>query len=211
MALGSTGTPGTHQARWRRAGGRGRAPDSKEGRAEKSRRGREGWEGKWVKQKVRLRPQRGPRGLEVLRPPGWDHRGQSQSPPPSHGPRGAAEGLPWGLHPECRLQAAFPSRASARPPAGQRGWLGLRSGDGHWAWRGCGGQKVTQSPRSQPWGRQTDRQTDRRAGDARLLPARPPPGSFAAWCFASPCSLPPSQPPTRCWGWGAVTSGPPES
>lgn len=201
MALGSTGTPGTHQARWRRAGGRGRAPDSKEGRAEKSRRGREGWEGKWVKQKVRLRPQRGPRGLEVLRPPGWDHWGPSQSPPPSHGPRGAAEGLPWGLHPECRLQAAFPSWASARPPAGQRGWLGLRSGDGHWAWRGCGGQEVTQSPRSQPWGRQTDRQTDG-LGMPGCFPLARRLGALPRGALPPPAPCPPPSPPPGAGGGG---------
>lgn len=54
----------------------------------------EGWGGKWVKQKVRLRSQGGPRGLEVLGPPGWSHQGPSQSPPPSHSPRRGRRGPP---------------------------------------------------------------------------------------------------------------------
>ena len=162
MALGPTEAPGTHQARWRRAGGRGRAPDSKEGRAKKSRRGRERWEGKRVKQKVRLRPQRGPRGLEVLGPPGWNHRGPSQSPPPSHGPSGAAEGLPVGPAPRVQAPSCLPvpglseTACKTEGPAGPevRGWtLGLK---GMW---GPGGHSVTPEPALGPTDGQTDRQT----------------------------------------------------
>ena len=123
---GPLGRPGPTRLGGEGQRGRGRAPDSKEGRAQKSRGEGKCGKASGVKQKVRLRPRRGPRGLEVLGPPGWSCRGPSQRPPPSHGPRGAAGGLLSGPAPRARAANSLPSRDLSRTPCKTRARLGPR-------------------------------------------------------------------------------------
>lgn len=123
---GPLGRPGPTRLGGEGQRGRGRAPDSKEGRAQKSRGGGKCGKASRVKQKVRLRPRRGPGGLEVLGPPGWSCRGPSQRPPPSHGLRGAAGGLLSGPAPRARAANCLPSRGLSRTPCKTRARLGPR-------------------------------------------------------------------------------------
>ena len=121
---GPLGPPGPTRLGGEGQRGRGRAPDSKEGRAEKSWRGGKGGKASGVKQKVRLRLRRGPTGLEALGPPGWSHWDPSQSPPPSHGPHGAAEGLLTGPAPRAQAPNCLPSRGLGGTPCKTRGQQG---------------------------------------------------------------------------------------
>lgn len=193
---GPLGPPGPTRLGGEGQRGRGRAPDSKEGRAEKSWRGGNSGKASGVKQKVRLRLRWGPTGLEAPGAPEWSHRGPSQSPPPSHGPRGAAEGLLTGPAPRAQAPNCLPSRGLGGTPCKTRGRRGPRAG------------RPPGYPGTRPG---ADRPTDRQAGDASSRPACPPAGSFAAWRFAAPAPRPPPSPPPGAGGWGALTPGPPGS
>lgn len=198
MPLGSTGTPGTHQPGWRRAGGRGRAPDSKEGRVGKPRGGM-GRVGRQVGEaESQAEVAGGAQGPGSAGAPWVEPSGPKSEPPaftqPSSGPQRASL---QGLHPECRLQAASLSQASARPPARQRGRPGPRSRGGHWAWQGCGGQEVTQSPWNQPWGLQTDR-----LGMPGCFPLARRLGALPRGALPPPAPRPPPSPPPGAGGGG---------
>lgn len=178
---GPLGRPGPTRLGGEGQRGRGRAPDSKEGRAQKSRGEGKCGKASGVKQKVRLRPRRGPRGLEVLGPPGWSCRGPSQRPPPSHGPRGAAGGLLSGPAPRARAANSLPSRDLSRTPCKTRARLGPRD-------------------TLEPALGLTDQQTGRLGLPGRIPIARRLGALLPGLCL--PCSSPRSQPPTRCWGVG---------
>lgn len=196
MVLGSIGTPWTHQARWRRAEGERQGPRHQGRQSGEVVARRERWEGKWGEAESQAEAEVGAHRPGSAGAPWVEHRGPSQSPPPSHGPRGAAEGLLTGPAPRAQAPHCLPSRGLGGTPCKTRGRRGPRAGrpPGH--------------PGTRPG---ADRPTDRQAGDASSRPACPPAGSFAAWRFAAPAPRPPPSPPPGAGGWGALTPGPPGS
>ena len=116
---GPLGPPGPTRLGGEGQRGRGRAPDTKEGRAEKSWRGGNGGKESGVKQKVRLRLRWGPTGLEAPGPPGWSIGAQVRAPRLHMALAGLQRASSRGLHPEHRLQTVSPPGALGGPPARQ--------------------------------------------------------------------------------------------
>lgn len=165
---GPLGPPGPTRLGGEGQRGRGRAPDTKEGRAEKSWRGGNGGKESGVKQKVRLRLRWGPTGLEAPGPPGWSIGAQVRAPRLHMALAGLQRASSRGLHPEHRLHTVSPPGALGGPPA--------RQGAG--GARGPGGHQATLEPGLGL----TDQQTGRLGMPARVLLARRlgalPPGAL---------------------------------
>ena len=137
MVLGSTGTPWTHQARWRRAEGERQGPRQQGRQSGEVVAGREGWEGKWGEAESQAEAEAGAHGPGSTGAPWVEPLGPKSEPPaftwPSRGRRGPPHGActqstgsklsplqgPWGDPLQDKGLAGPEGREATGPPWNQ--------------------------------------------------------------------------------------------